>query len=78
MSIRIEDQLRAADKKKFEKYMQDIDAIKQLLEKNKLGTVKQTAMAKEEDLLALDSKQILKCSDTNEMYEKRINKIYNC
>lgn len=70
--IRIEDQHRAADKKKFEKYMQDIDAIKQLLEKEQ-GSVKQ--IAKKEDLLALDSKQILKCSDTNEMHEKRINEM---
>ena len=72
--IKVEDQLRAADKKKVEKYMQDIDAIKQLLER---GQEKQTA--KEEGLSAPDSKQMLKYSEgpniTHEMHEKRINEI---
>lgn len=71
--IEVEDQLRAADKKKLEKYMQDIDAIKQLLE-----TEQERHTAKEEGLSALDSKQTLKYSErlnANEMHEKRINEI---
>ena len=77
--IKVEDQLREADKEKLEKYMQDIDAIKLLLEKEQEISWACKNQTSEESLSALESKQMIKDSEEfntkDDMYEKRISKI---